>query len=262
MSILTTAKTFLIDKGPFITTGLVVAGVVATGVMSAKAAPNYNLAVDNAIAEKGEELTRREKAKIFVKHFGPAVAMGTLTGGLAVGTLILCKKQEKDAIGGLAAAYAVSETKIKDMVKAQKEELTKKEQDAVKTNEAESVLKRSPISEKTFMAAASAGNGAMVVKDPITNQEATCTMTDILRAEKWLSDEMAKEYRKNDVTLNQLFEQLGMDTCEAGDEYVFGYRFDEDPVSIEIVGKYDEDHERLVGILDYYPRPKHSGGYY
>lgn len=263
MNILTAAKTFIKAKGPFITTGLALITGGITVYMGIKAAPLYSRAVEEAkkdAEEYGKEFTKMDHAKMAVKHFGPTFAMGAVTGGLMVSTLILEEKKAEDAIGGIAAAYALSETRVKDMIKAQKEELSKKDQDAVKSNVADQVLKRTPVSERTFHSAD--GTDKMVVKDGITSSEGKLTASDILEGELWLNTEMQKEHGKNDVSLNELLEHLGMETCDAGDEYIFSHRFDEDHVKLEIIGRYDDDHGRLVGVLDYDPRPTNSAGYY
>jgi hypothetical protein len=49
--------------------GIGIAGFVGAMVMVAKETPKANLAIDNATADKGEDLTIKEKAKVYAKYY-------------------------------------------------------------------------------------------------------------------------------------------------------------------------------------------------
>lgn len=88
--IVKTIGAWIVKRSPGILTGLGIAGMVTGAVMMAKAAPKANLAVDNATTEKGEDLTRVEKAKVLVKQYWKpatviAVSAIAIVGGAAAG---------------------------------------------------------------------------------------------------------------------------------------------------------------------------------
>ena len=81
---------WIVKRSPGILTGLGIAGMVTGAVMMAKVAPKANLAVDNATTEKGEDLTRVEKAKVLAKQYWKpatvvAVSAIAIIGGAAAG---------------------------------------------------------------------------------------------------------------------------------------------------------------------------------
>ena len=123
---------FISKNSPIITATAAVGGLITTVVLACKATPKYLLDIDNAIAEKGEELTRGEKAKIFVKAYGATIVAGVATTGAIVASPLLMKKNCDKVLTGALAAYTVAENKLEKLNNAIKEELPKKEQDKVK----------------------------------------------------------------------------------------------------------------------------------
>ena len=69
----------IMSKSPAIMAGLAVVGVVMTAYEAIKAKPKADLNIENATVEKGEELTKKEKAVVLAKSYWKPIATGVVT---------------------------------------------------------------------------------------------------------------------------------------------------------------------------------------
>lgn len=84
--------------------GIGIAGFVGAMVMVAKETPKANLAIDNATVEKGEDLTIKEKAKVYAKHYWKPATLGAMSA-VAVVASVKCGAKKRAAI---EAAYILA----------------------------------------------------------------------------------------------------------------------------------------------------------
>lgn len=88
-------KMNFIDKyGSTILTFLGATGVIATGYLTARASFNAMEEIEIEEQHTGELIDKKEKAKIYVKHFAVPAAVGAATVGTIFGAHILDKKQQ------------------------------------------------------------------------------------------------------------------------------------------------------------------------
>lgn len=92
LSVASTALTFLSA-----------AGVVATSIFVAKAAPKVSVLLDRAEKEKGEKLTKIEKIKLATPAYIPSIIVGASTILCIFGANILNKRSQ----ASIASAYAL-----------------------------------------------------------------------------------------------------------------------------------------------------------
>lgn len=112
-------KLFFKRNNATILTFVGAAGVVATGVMAAKATPRALQLLEEAEKEKGEELTKFEKVTVAAPKYIPAVLVGTSTIACIIGANILNKRQQ----AAMASAYALVSRSYKDYKNKVKEML-------------------------------------------------------------------------------------------------------------------------------------------
>ena len=93
---------------PVILTGLSAVGVVATAVLSAKAARKAERLVKEKETEKGEDLTRLEKIATTASAYIPAIVAGSLTVACVVEANLLGRRQQI----AIASAYAATRDKF------------------------------------------------------------------------------------------------------------------------------------------------------
>ncbi len=103
-------KLFFKRNSSTILTVLGCAGVVATAVLSARAAPKAKRLLANAELEKGEELTVLEKTETVALTYLPAILTGSATIFCICGAQILNQHQQ----ASMASAYALLDQSYKD----------------------------------------------------------------------------------------------------------------------------------------------------
>ena len=92
-------------------------GVVATGVLSARAAPKANKMLDDAKSKKGADLTPVEKVETVALTYLPAV----LTGGATILCVLSAQIINQHHQASLASAYALADQSYKEYRKKLKE---------------------------------------------------------------------------------------------------------------------------------------------
>lgn len=110
-------KLFFKRNSSTILTVLGCAGVVATAVLSVKAAPKAKRLLANAELEKGEELTVLEKTETVALTYLPAILTGSATIFCICGAQILNQHQQ----ASMASAYALLDQSYKDYRRKLKE---------------------------------------------------------------------------------------------------------------------------------------------
>lgn len=250
---------FISKNSPIITAVAAVGGLVTTVVTACKATPKYLLAIDDAIAEKGEELTKKEKAKIFVKAYGTTIVAGVVTTGAIVASPLLMKKNCDKVLTGALAAYTVAENKLEKLEKAVKEELPKKEQEKITTNVAKQMLADNPVPEGLV-----AGPNEMIFCDSFTGAYFVATVHDVENVRIWLNSELQKRRSDGDgVRVTEYLEKFGTATYGgAMNHYEWNTRWcGDDPLEFELSGAYEENRQRTVTMIDWSVDPELSERY-
>lgn len=120
------AKTVITANSPVLLVGTAIAGVVTTGVLAARAGYKARGIVDTATAEKGSELTAKEKIGATWLCYAIPAATGASTIGAIAGVHTIHTKRH----AALAGLYAVTSTKLDDYREKAEEMLgTKKTQE-------------------------------------------------------------------------------------------------------------------------------------
>lgn len=100
---LSSSKLFMKRNAPTILTSIGGVGVISTAVMAAKATPKAMLILEQAEAEKGEELTKFEKVKVAGPVYIPTALMGMATITCIFGANALNTRNQ----AALTSAYAM-----------------------------------------------------------------------------------------------------------------------------------------------------------
>ena len=108
--LLSKSQSFLKKNSSTILTCIGAAGLVATTITAVKATPKAVMLIEEAEAEKGDELTKLEKVKIAGPAYIPTVVLGVSTLACIFGANILNKRGQ----ASLMSAYALVDSKYKD----------------------------------------------------------------------------------------------------------------------------------------------------
>ena len=196
-------KLFWNRQGATILTCIGSAGVVATTVMAVKATPKALQLIDDAVEEKGEELTKFE----IVKTAGPAyittAVMGATTITCIFGANILNKRHQ----AALTSAYALLNTSYKEY-KAKVLELYGEEgEQKVRTELANDKFKEQEVKDED--------DGKTLFYDEYSNRYFRATNETVLRGEYHINKEVTCNYY---ATINELYDILGIPRIEGGDK--------------------------------------------
>lgn len=201
-NLLRTSKVFLKKNASTILTCVGAAGVVATGVMSAKATPKALLLLEEAKANKGEELTKVEKVKVAAPAYIPAAIVGVSTIACVFGANVLNKRQQ----AALMSAYALLDNSYKDYKKKVAELYGEEADKEVRAELAKDKYTDEEIELKD--------DGKQLYYDDYSGRYFEATPETLLRAENYVNRTLADTAG---VFLNEFYEHVGLDTTDYGD---------------------------------------------
>ena len=191
------------------------AGVIATSILAARAAPKAEKRLDAAKEEKGEELTRYEEIKVTLPTYGSAIGAGVATIMCICGAQILNSRQQ----ASLVSAYAIVDRARKDYrrkaVELYGEEMDRKIIDAIAAEDAEAIhISGSYFGEICDLGTDEHTGAPVLWYDRISDRYFKATIEQVLQAEYHLNrNYILRGY----ACLNELYEFLGISKIDGGD---------------------------------------------
>lgn len=206
-------------------------GVVATAVLAVKATPKALERIEDAKEvknfENGENLTRMETIAVCWTCYAPAAITGIATIGCIFGANVLNRRQQ----ASLASAYALVSRQYGDYKRKVKELYGQETHNRiVKELAAEKVDKDHVIlSSGEFYSSDLDFEGATeetrLFYDRISNRYFESTIGKVLQAEYHLNRNLTL---RGNVSLNEFYSFLGIDTIPEGDD--IGWFIDDDEI--------------------------------
>lgn len=194
------ASLYVRRNAPTILTCVGGIGVVATSVMAVKATPKALQLLEEAKAEKGDDLTKLEVIAVAGPAYIPAMVTGAATIACIFGANVLNQRQQ----ASLASAYALIDNSYKEY-KKKVEELYGKEADAqVKQEIAKDKYKKSDVKDE---------DDKLLFYDEFSGRFFNATMEDVLRAEYHVNREIDN---LGWATLNEFYLKAGLEPIEGG----------------------------------------------
>ena len=129
-NLLDTLKMFVKKNGPTILTCIGSVGVVITSVMAIKATPEAIVLLEDARAEKGDDLTKFEKVMVAGPAYIPTIIVGTSTIACVFGANILNQRQQAALMSAYAlldSTYKEYQSKVVDLYSEEADSRVKKE---------------------------------------------------------------------------------------------------------------------------------------
>lgn len=238
-------KNEIVKHGPEISTGVGIALGVTTTILAVKATPRAVQLLEERKQEDGvEKLTPVETVKTAWKCYIPAIA----TGALSITCLIIASTTNKKRQAALAAAYALSETTLKEYRDKVVETVGEEKEKEVREAIAQDRINQEPVHDI-----------------PITNSE-DCLCYELLTGRYFRSNETKLKKALNDlnyqllnhdnVSLNEFFDLIGVPHADIG--YDLGWRIDvHGMVQLDIYSKIADDGTACL-VLDYMTRPTYD----
>lgn len=194
------SKLFFKKNASTVLTIIGAAGVVATGVMVAKATPKAMELIKEAEIEKGENLTKLEKVKVAGPVYIPTIVVGTSTIAAIFGAQILNKRTQ----ASLMSAYAFLDNSYKEYKNKVKELLGEEAELEIVESIAKDKYNDIQVEEDK-----------QLFYDEFSGRYFNSTMEEIIHAEYLLNKRLKVDYV---ICVNNFYELLGLDPIDGGDE--------------------------------------------
>jgi hypothetical protein len=234
-------------RTPEILTGIGIAGMITTTVLAVKATPKAILLLNDRKDElETESLPITEVVKTTWKCYIPAA----VTCGASVACLIGASSVNLKRNAALATAYKLSETALAEYRDAVVETIGEKKERDIRDKVAEKRVKKNPVTKSDVIVT---GNGITLCFDAISGRYFQSSMQKIESAKNKINERMLCE---NYVSLNDLYEELGMECTKIGDDLGWNI-FGDGLLDISFSSQLADDGTPCL-VMDYSVAPRYN----
>lgn len=207
-------KMTLRRNSPKLLTILTAMGTVSTAFATARATSKALLLIQEAEAQKGEDLTTLEKVKVAAVPYIPAVLLGSATIVCIFGAQMLNRKTQSS----MASAYALLDQGFKDYRRKLKElygdEADKKVIEALAVEKSQTVyINASYLTGPCDLSLEENSSKPVLWYDEYSKRFFTASLEQVLMAEYHLN----RNYiLRGEAVINELYEFLGLEPTDWG----------------------------------------------
>lgn len=233
-------------------------GTVSTAFATARATPKALLLIQEAEAQKGEDLTALEKVKVAAVPYIPAVLLGSATIVCIFGAQMLNRKTQSS----MASAYALLDQGFKDYRRKLKElygdEADKKVIEALAVEKSQTVyINASYLDGPCDLALEENSSKPVLWYDEYSKRFFIASLEHVLMAEYHLN----RNYiLRGEAVINELYEFLGLEPTDWGaetgwapmDEGMFWIEFNHIPAKLDDGSVFYIIKMPFEPILNYY----------
>jgi hypothetical protein len=204
------AKTVITANSPVLLVGTAIAGVVTTGVLAARAGYKARGIVDTAEAEKGSDLTPKEKISATWLCYAIPAATGVSTIGAIAGVHTIHTKRH----AALAGLYAVTSTKLDDYREKAEEMLGAKKSQELNDAVGQAAVDRHPLDDDKQIVILEGGTELM-----FDDWSGRYFMGSVPIVEAAVAEVNLKLVAEGDASLNDFYEQVGLSPLPMGIDF-------------------------------------------
>lgn len=207
----TNAQKFVTDNATGLLTAGGVAGTVATAVLTARATfkaayildqeTNRRIATEMTDEPSEPMMTTSEKVLKVWPYYVPPVIVGTAT----ITSTIMANRLNAQRIAALAAAYSISENRLKDFQKKVEEKLTGPKNQQIYDEIAQDRVNKQPVPEAVNREIVILDGKTVLCYDLFSGRYFNSTMENIRRAELSTNAEM---YNHDYASLSYFYDEL------------------------------------------------------
>ena len=235
-------RNFLKKRSPEILTGIAVAGVISTTIFAVRATPKAMEVVE--IESEDKDLTVPEIIKHTWKFYMPAVIMG----GVTIVCIISANKISLKRNTALASMYAISERTLKNYQNKVLEVVGEKTHREIRDSIVDDEIKNNPVSKSSVIIT---GKGNVLCYDCFGGRYFESDIEKIKQAVNELNRDILSNM-DHIVTLNELYDKLGLDSTKLGDDV--GWFIDDGLVEVDFSSHLAEDGTPCLA-LDFTVKP-------
>ena len=235
------------EHAPEILMGFGIAGMFATTVFAVNATPKALKLIEEAKAEKEDELTPVETVKAAWKPYIPTAIMFALSTACLVGSNSVSTRRT----AALAAAYQISETALSEYREKVVETIGEKKERNVREKIAQDQLDKNPVSKSEVIIT---GKGDTLFWDYISKRYFRFNIDKLRKIENQLNKQMIHDICGY-VSLNDLYDEIpNLDRVEYGDDIGWNALHQ---IDFDIYPGMTEDEEPCL-VLGHHNAPKYG----
>lgn len=256
--ILSSIRTSAAKYGPEILTGIGIAGMITTTVLSVKATPKALRLIDHEKRNRSKEYKDKETGewcgapmktidyiRIAWKPFLPAA----ITGGVSVACLIGANSVNARRNAALATAYTLSESALKEYQEKVVETIGEKKEQSVRDAIAKDKLEQNPVTNREVIIT---DRGDTLCFDAVSGRYFKSDIEKLKKAVNELNRRMRDEIY---ISLNEFYYEIGLNGIGIGDE--LGWNIDNGYIEPDFSSQLAEDGTPCL-VIGYYVQPRYD----
>jgi hypothetical protein len=239
-------QTFMVKRSPEILTGLGIAGMFTTVVLSVKATPKALRNIEDLKEEGMVPVPKIEIVKSCWKCYVPAAVMGLTSAACLIGATSVSARRT----AALAAAYQISETALTEYREKVIETIGEKKEKLVREKVSENRVEKQPVTKSEIFIT---NKGDTLFLEPLSKRYFKSDIELIRKAENKLNKEMLQGI-SGYVSLNEFYDEIGLERTDLGDD--LGWNVDK-LIDVEFDPTITDDEKPCLAIQYIYP-PKYK----
>lgn len=239
-------QTFMVKRSPEILTGLGIAGMFTTIVLSVKATPKALRNIEDLKEEGMVPVPKIEIVKSCWKCYVPAAVMGLTSAACLIGATSVSARRT----AALAAAYQISETALTEYREKVIETIGEKKEKLVREKVSEDRVEKQPVTKSEIFIT---NKGDTLFLEPLSKRYFKSDIELIRKAENKLNKEMLQGI-SGYVSLNEFYDEIGLERTDLGDD--LGWNVDK-LIDVEFDPTITDDEKPCLAIQYIYP-PKYK----
>lgn len=244
MSIIKDIPKILKKHSPEILTGVGISGMIFTTIMAVKATPKALHLIDEIEIKDGKRLSKKEVVLTTWKCYIPA----TVTGICSVACIIGASSINARRNAALAAAYAISMQDLVDYKKKTLELVGEKKEESIRDGVAKDRFDNDHAKDMPII---QTGRGKVPCYDYLTKRRFESDMETLRKAENDLNKRLRDEVY---ITLNEFFDEIGLDETDEVIGEALGWDIDHDYIKMHFTSMLVDGIPCLVLGHDNPPR--------
>lgn len=226
------SKAFVLDHKSSICIGTGIAGMITAGIVAVKVTPKASMLLEERRCRKHEEykentdvnpqLTLKDYIQVTWRYYFPPIALASASAGL----IVFAHNMDTKENAALAAAYAISETRLKEYTEKVAETVGEKKQKEIK-----SAIDKDRVEKNEFIEseAIHTGDGNMLCLDAWSGRYFYSDI-EVLRRE---AVELSRALLNDEyISLNDWYDAIHLNNTKTGE--LFGWQIGRHQELIEL----------------------------
>lgn len=253
------SKAFVLDHKSCICIGAGIAGMATAGIVAVKVTPKASMLLEERRCRKHEEykdntdinpqLTIKDYVQVTWKYYLPPIALASASAGL----IIFAHNMDAKENAALAAAYAISETRLREYTEKVAETVGEKKQKEIKAAIDKDRVDRTELVESEVI---HTGDGDTLCLDAWSGRYFYSDI-EILRRE---AVDLSRSMLDGElVLLNDWYDAIHLDTTKVGDQFGWEVNQTRELIELDYSSQLNRKNQPVL-VVDFKYSPVYNPG--